>query len=72
MLSVAIAYFIHWNGAGLGLHWCVPDRVRASTSCVAALLGFLGVRKVKQVEAPELAIEQGREIPEGAQGPAAG
>ncbi len=37
---------------------------------LAALLGFLGFRKVKQVKAPELAIEQGKEIPQALKGQA--
>ena len=37
---------------------------------LAALLGYIGVRKVKQVRAPERAIEQGREIPNALKGKA--
>src|SRR6478735_1756807 len=62
MLSVAIAYFINWNGEGLDLHWAFLI-VFAFYVLVAALLVFIGIRKVKQVRAPERAIEQGREIP---------
>jgi hypothetical protein len=65
MLSVAIAYFIHW--AGLGLHWSYLI-VFGLYMLIAALLGFLGYRKVKQVKAPEKAIEQGREIPKALKG----
>jgi Putative Actinobacterial Holin-X, holin superfamily III len=65
MLSVAIAYFIHW--AGLGLHWSFLI-VFGLYMLIAALLGFLGYRKVKQVKAPERAIEQGREIPKALKG----
>lgn len=67
MLSVAIAYFIHW--AGLGLHWSFLI-VFGFYLLVAGLLGFLGVRKVKQVKAPERAIEQGKEIPRALKGQA--
>lgn len=65
MLSVAIAYFIHW--AGLGLHWSFLI-VFGLYILIAGVLGFLGYRKVKQVKAPERAIEQGREIPKALRG----
>lgn len=67
MLSVAIAYFIHWNGAGLSLHWAFLI-VFGFYLLVAALLGYLGVRSVKKVKAPERAIEQGKEIPRALKG----
>lgn len=67
MLSVAIAYFIHWNGAGLSLHWAFLI-VFGFYLLVAALLAFVGVRKVKQVRAPERAISQGKEIPRALKG----
>jgi hypothetical protein len=65
MLSIAIAYFIHW--AGLGLHWSFLI-VFGLYLLLAGLLGFVGYRKVKQVKAPERAIEQGREIPKALKG----
>ena len=65
MLSVSIAYFIHW--AGLGLHWSFLI-VFGVYTLVAALLAFIGVKKVKQVKAPERAIEQGRQIPQALKG----
>jgi len=67
MLSVAIAYFIHW--AGLGLHWSFLI-VFGLYILLAALMGFLGYRKLKQVKAPERAIEQGKEIPRALKGQA--
>ncbi|WP_343906672.1 phage holin family protein [Nocardioides aquiterrae] len=67
MLSVSIAYFINWNGDGLALHWAFLI-VFGFYLLVAALLVFVGVRKVKQVKAPERAIEQGREIPKALKG----
>jgi hypothetical protein len=67
MLSVSIAYFIHW--AGLGLHWSFLI-VFGLYLLLAGLLGFLGYRKVKQVKAPERAIEQGKEIPKALKGQA--
>jgi hypothetical protein len=67
MLSVAIAYFINWNGDGLALHWAFLI-VFGFYLLVAGLLVFLGVKKVKQVRVPERAIEQGREIPKALRG----
>ena len=60
MLSVAIAYFI--NFTGLDLAWCFLI-VFAAYLLVAALLGFIGYKKIQQVKPPERAIEQAREIP---------
>ena len=60
MLSVAIAYFISFTG--LDLAWCFLI-VFAAYLLVAALLGFIGYRKIQQVKPPERAIEQAREIP---------
>lgn len=67
MLSISIAYFIHW--AGLGLQWAFLI-VFGAYLLIAALLAYLGVRKVKQVRPPEKAIEQGREIPRALKGEA--
>ena len=60
MLSVAIAYFIHFTG--LDLAWCFLI-VFAAYLLVAAVLGFIGYKKIQQVKPPERAIEQAREIP---------
>lgn len=60
MLSVAIAYFINWNGHGLSLHWAFLI-VFGFYLLLAALLGFVGVRSVKKVRAPEKAIAQATE-----------
>ena len=60
MLSVAIAYFINWNGHGLSLHWAFLI-VFGFYLLVAALLAFIGIRKVKKVRAPEKAILQANE-----------
>src|SRR4051812_34905929 len=65
MLSFTIVYFIHW--AGLALHWSYLI-VTVFWFLVVAVLGFIGVRKVKQVGPPEKAIEQGREIPKALRG----
>ena len=67
MLSVAIAYFINWNGHGLSLHWAFLI-VAAFYFVLTGLLGWIGVKKIKQVRAPEKAIEQGREIPKALRG----
>ena len=67
MLSVSIAYFIHWNGAGLDLHWAFLI-VFGLYLLLAGLLAFIGIKQVKQVKAPERAIEQGREIPKALKG----
>lgn len=60
MLSVAIAYFIHWNGEGLPLQWAFTI-VFAFYLLLAAILIWIGVRKVRKVRAPERAIEQAQE-----------
>lgn len=57
MLSIAFAFLIHWNGKGLALHWAFLI-VFGAYLLIAALLGLIGVRKVKQVRAPERAIHQ--------------
>ncbi|RYI98941.1 MAG: phage holin family protein [Actinomycetales bacterium] len=67
MFSMSLAFFINWNGEGLGLHWAFLI-VFAFWLLVAALLVLIGVKKVKQVRAPERAIEQGREIPKALKG----
>jgi hypothetical protein len=67
MLSVAIAYFIHWNGSGLDLHWAFLI-VFGLYVLIAALLAFVGIKQVKQVKAPERAIEQGKKIPSALKG----
>jgi len=67
MFSVALAYFIHWNGEGLDLQWAFLV-VFGLYVLVAALLAFIGLRQVKKVKAPERAIEQGRQIPQALKG----
>jgi hypothetical protein len=69
MLSVAFAYLIHWNGSGLDLHWAFLI-VFGFYVLIAALLAFIGLKQVKQVKAPERAIEQGKEIPRALKGQA--
>ena len=60
MLSVAFAYFINWNGEGPALQWAFLI-VFGAYLLIAALLGYLGVRKVKKVRGPEKAIAQANE-----------
>ena len=60
MFSVALAYFIHWNGEGPALQWAFTI-VFAVYLLVAALLSWIGVRKVKKVRGPEKAIAQANE-----------
>ncbi len=67
MLSVAFAYFLHFTG--LDLAWCFLI-VFGAYVALAGLLAFVGVRKVKQVRAPERAIEQGKQIPRALKGQA--
>jgi hypothetical protein len=58
MISVAIAYFLHMTG--LDLAWCFLI-VFALYLLLAGLLALVGIRKVKQVRAPERAIHQAQE-----------
>jgi len=58
MLSVALAYFLHMTG--LDLAWCFLI-VFALYLLIAGLLAFLGMKKVKQVRAPQRAIHQAQE-----------
>ena len=57
MFSVALAYLINWNGDGLDLHWAFLI-VFGFYLLLAGLLVFVGIRKVKQVKAPERAMAQ--------------
>ena len=61
MFSVSLAYFIHWNGQGLDLHWAFLI-VFALYLLVAALLGYVGYRKVRKVGPPEKAIAEAQDI----------
>ena len=58
MLSVALAYFIHFTG--LDLAWCFLI-VFGGYVLIAALLGFIGYRSVQRVRMPEASIEQLKE-----------
>lgn len=67
MASIAIAYFINWNGDGLALHWAFLI-VFGFYVLIAGLLVLIGIKKVKKVGPPEKAIAQGREIPKALKG----
>ena len=69
MLSVAIAYFINWNGHGLALHWAFLI-VFGFYLLIAGLLVLLGISRVKKVKAPEAAMRQGKQIPSALKGKA--
>jgi amino acid transporter len=58
MLSVAFAYFIHMTGLHLAWSFLI---VFGAYILIAAILGFVGVKKVKKVRAPERAIHQAQE-----------
>lgn len=65
MLSVAIAHFISFTGLDLAWGFLI---VFGLYVVLAGLLGLVGVRKLKQVKAPERAIEQGKQIPSALKG----
>lgn len=58
MFSVGLAYLLSMTG--LHLAWCFLI-VFAVYLLVAGLLGYLGIKKVKQVRPPERAIHQAQE-----------
>ena len=66
MLSVAFAYFIQLI-FDIDLAWCFLI-VFVAYVLIAALLAFVGVKKIKQVKPPERAIEQGKQIPQALKG----
>src|SRR5262245_19411033 len=55
MFSFGLVYLINWNGDGLDLHWAFLI-VFVLYLLVAALLGYIGYRKVQKVRGPEKAI----------------
>jgi hypothetical protein len=59
MLSVSIAYFIHMTGLDLAFCFLIVFLLYV---LLAGLLAFIGLRKVKQVKAPERAIHQAQEM----------
>jgi hypothetical protein len=58
MLSVGFAFLIHLTG--LNLAWCFLI-VWFGYTLVAAVLGFIGFRRIKYVGPPKRAIEQAQE-----------
>lgn len=67
LLSVTVAYFINWSGDGLALHWAFLI-VTTFYLVVAAVLGLVGIRKVKQVRGPEKTIATAKELPQALKG----
>jgi len=67
LFSVTVAYFIHWGGEGLDLQWAFLI-VTVFHLLVAALLAIVGLRKVKQVRAPERTIATAKELPKALKG----
>ena len=60
LFSMTAAYFINWSGDGLALHWAFLI-VTGFYVLLAVLLAYIGLRKVKQVKAPERSIHQAQE-----------
>lgn len=60
MVSIAIAFFLHMTG--MDLAWCFLI-VFGAYLLLAALLAFIGYRKVRKVRAPEHTIAQVQEVP---------
>ena len=58
MFSVALAYFVHMTGLHLAWSFLIVFGLYLLT---AAMLAFVGVKKVKQVRPPERAIHQAQE-----------
>ena len=67
IFSFAVAYFINWNGKGLSLHWAFLI-VFGAWAVLAAILGLIGVNRLKKIRAPERAIAQAQEIPQALRG----
>ncbi|MBF4767833.1 phage holin family protein [Nocardioides agariphilus] len=61
MFSVGLAYLIHWNGSGLDLHWAFLS-VFVFYLLIAALLAYVGYRKVRKVRPPDKAIAEAQNI----------
>ena len=67
IFSFAVAYFINWNGKGLSLHWAFLI-VFGAWAVLAAILGLIGVNRLKKIRAPERSIAQAQEIPQALRG----
>lgn len=59
ILSIAIAFVINWEGHGLSLMWSFLI-VFGGYVLIAGLLGFIGVKSLMKVRAPEKAIAQAK------------
>jgi VIT1/CCC1 family predicted Fe2+/Mn2+ transporter len=66
---IMLSFTINWGGAGLALYWSFLI-VTVFWFVVTAILGWIGVKKLKKVGPPERAIEQGKEIPKALKGQA--
>lgn len=62
ILSITIAFFINWEGRGLSLMWSFLI-VFGGYVIIAALVGFIGVKKLMKVRGPQKAIAQAQQIP---------
>lgn len=58
MLSIAFAFFLDWLFAGTATSFLIVFGVYV---LIAGLLAFIGIRKIKQVKAPEQTIESVKE-----------
>lgn len=67
ILSVAAAHFIHWNGSGLSLHWAFLI-VAGFWLLMTLVMALLGIRKLKQIKAPEKTIATGKQVPQALKG----
>lgn len=61
ILSIAIAFFINWEGHGLSLMWSFLI-VFGAYILIAAVAGFLGVKSLMKVRGPQKAIAQAQQI----------
>lgn len=59
MLSVAIAYLIHWHGDGLALQWAFLI-IFGVYLLIAGILAMIGLKKIKRVGPPKRAIDQAK------------
>ncbi len=62
VFSIAVAYFINWDGQGLALKWSFLI-VFGFYVLLAGLLALVGVKKIKKVRAPAKAISQAQQLP---------
>ena len=65
MLSIAIAHFISFTGLDLAWGFLIVFFLYV---VIAGVLGFVGIKKIKQVRPPERAIGQAKEFPSALKG----